>query len=431
MPTRAIATGQVDFVLSPAEIAAELVRLSQHPYLRTAAPLPAAAKREDSQEHDLTQIYRLLRQVTGVDFTHYKPTTIQRRLLRRMALHQLQQLQDYRRYLEEHGAEVAALYQDILINVTSFFRDPSCFAALKQQVFPTLMAQRSPDAPIRIWVPGCSTGQEAYSIAISLLEFLGDTFPRPEIQIFATDVNEVAIAQARIGAYGSNLMQTVTPEQLSRFFVPIKGGYKITKAVRELCIFARQNLISDPPFSRLDLISCRNVLIYLNAAVQKRIIPSFHYGLMPTGFLMLGTSESIGNFIDLFTVVDKKHKIYLRRPTPAHLMVDFTTRLDSAQHPDPRQPPMDENIDSDLALLQEADRLVLSRYAPAGVVINRDLEIVQFRGQTSPYLEPVAGKASLNILKMVRQELLLELRTAIHQARTQNAAVKKRGAAIG
>jgi two-component system, chemotaxis family, CheB/CheR fusion protein len=245
----------------------------------------------------------LLRSTTGVDFTHYKVATIDRRIHRRMLLYKLDRLADYAQYLRDNPAEIQALYQEILIHVTSFFRDPEAFEQLKEQVFPTITEHKSAKIPIRIWVAGCSTGEEVYSIAICLLEFLGDRSPLPAIQIFATDISESAISKARSGFYLENQTIDVSPERLNRFFTIEAGGYKINKTVRELCIFARQNLGSDPPFSNLDLISCRNVLIYLAEPLQKRVIPIFHYSLNPTGFLLLGTSESIGKFSSLFDSV--------------------------------------------------------------------------------------------------------------------------------
>jgi two-component system, chemotaxis family, CheB/CheR fusion protein len=425
MPQSAIASGHVDFVFPPAAIADELVKISRHPYVMCppdAETATSASERIDS----LPRIFGLLRTTIGVDFTHYKQGTLRRRIMRRMVLQNLERLEDYVHYLQDNPAEVEGLYHDILINVTSFFREPGTFEALKNQVFPSIILDKSLEAPIRIWIPGCSTGEEAYSIAISLLEFLSDRIPKPTIQIFATDISEVAIERARLGIYHQNLLAEVSPERLRRFFVKVEGGYQISKSVRELCVFARQNLISDPPFSRLDLISCRNVLIYLEPILQKKVIPIFHYALKPTGFLMLGTSESIGEFSDLFAIADKKYRIYTRKLASTRLNFHFVTGNAPMEEPltDLSAP---EEPWSDLDLEQAADRIVLNQYAPVGVIINHDLEIVQFRGQTSPYLEPAPGKASLNLLKMARTGLPLELRTAIHRAKQQSIPVRKAG----
>jgi two-component system, chemotaxis family, CheB/CheR fusion protein len=278
MPNTAVATGNVDFVLPPQQIAQELANLSDNPLL--SWPISTIAVEELLEQRDVrTTILGLLRSITGVDFTHYKVATINRRIQRRMLLYKLDRLEDYAQYLRDNPAEIQALYQEILIHVTSFFRDPEAFQQLKEQVFPTITEHKSPKNPIRIWVAGCSTGEEVYSIAICLLEFLSDRAPLPTIQIFATDISEAAISKARSGFYLENQTIDVSPDRLNRFFTIEAGGYKINKTVRELCIFARQNLGSDPPFSNLDLISCRNVLIYLAEPLQKRVIPIFHYSL--------------------------------------------------------------------------------------------------------------------------------------------------------
>ncbi len=293
------------------------------------------------------------------------------------------------------------------------------------------MKGRAHKGPIRVWVPGCSTGEEAYSIAISLLEFLGDRANNTPIQIFATDISETAIEKARAGIYTESAMVDVSPERLRRFFVKVEGGYQIGKAIREMCIFARQNVTRDPPFSKLDLISCRNVLIYLGSVLQKRVMPLFHYALKSTGFLVLGPSETIGKFSDMFTLVDRKHKIYSRKPTPARLALDFAAsdyRVEAVEKGvDIGKGMSEEGVWSGLDVQKEADRIVLARYAPAGVLINDNMEILQFRGRTGPYLEPAPGQVSLNLLKMAREGLMLELRTAIHKARKENVPVKKEG----
>jgi len=424
MPHSAVATGSVDFILPPASIARELAKISQHPYVNrsTSTPTEERAESEDS----LLQIFAMLLSATGVDFTYYKHATLRRRIKRQMVIHNRENLSDYVTYLQENPAEIEVLYQDMLIHVTSFFRDPGTFEALKTQVFPIISQGKSRETPIRIWIPGCSTGEEAYSIAICLLEFLEDRREKPAIQIFATDISETVIEKARASIYKQNLLGGVSPERLRRFFVQVEGGYQISKPVRELCVFARQNLNGDPPFSRLDLISCRNVLIYLGSSLQKKVMPIFHYALNSTGFLMLGTSESTGEFSDLFALVDKKHRIYSRKIAPVRLRFDLIIR----EHPLEKTQlgkRVNEDRSNDLDLQKEADRIVLNKYAPVGAVVNNDLEILQFRGQTSPYLSPAPGKASFNLLKMAREGLLIDLRTAIHQAKKLDAPVRKEG----
>lgn len=426
MPNTAIATGQVDFILPPEKIAEQLVKLSRHPYLLAPAPATESDSSPPAEPEDaLSRIYSLLRAATGVDFTHYKQTTLNRRIRRRMLLYRLEQLQDYAQFLESTPTEVMALYQDLLIHVTSFFRDPESFDALRRKIFPTIAKDKSAGVPVRIWVAGCATGEEAYSIAICLIEFLIEQELQIPIQIYATDISEAAIEHARAGIYTPSEVATVSPDRLHRFFVEVHGKYQICKAVREICVFARQNLIGDPPFSRLDLISCRNVLIYLGTPLQKKLLPTFHYGLKPTGFLMLGMSETICDFADLFSLVDKKHKLYAKRLVPARLDIDLTASSYSLTiaHKDSA---ITENL-IDLEMQREADRIVLNQYAPSGVIVNAELDILQFRGQTNSYLELAPGKASLNLLNLAKADLRLELRTAIHQVNQQKTSVSRFG----
>ena len=288
------------------------------------------------------------------------------------------------------------------------------------------MKNRSSEEPLRIWVPGCSSGEEPYSIAIRLLEFLGDRATDTPIQIFASDISDVAIEKARAGIFLENISIDVSPERMSRFFVKLENGFQISKTIRDMCVFARQNLTKDPPFSKLDLISCRNVLIYLGPVLQKKVMPILHYALKPDGLLMLGSSETIGVFSDLFSLVDKKNKIYSKKMTALRPPLDFAAgdhqiekggfgkALRAAER-------------SGFGVHKEADQIVLSRYAPSGVIINEDMEILQFRGRTGPYLEPAPGEATLNIFRMAREGLAFDLRTAIHKARKADTSVKKKG----
>jgi two-component system, chemotaxis family, CheB/CheR fusion protein len=424
MPDRAIATGCVDFVLPPVAIAAELGHISRHTDVARSPVLPEiAAAVPASEANALATIFTLLNRHKGVNFAGYKPATIKRRIVRRMVLHNLEHWEDYVEYLQAHPAELDKLERDLLINVTSFFRDPATFNILTTKVLPTILAQKSPGYPIRIWVAGCSTGEEAYSIGICLLEYLAEHDLQLPIQIFATDISETAIDRARIGLYQPGMMIGVSAERLSRFFVEVEGGYQIAKTVRQLCVFARQNLIADPPFSQLDLISCRNVLIYLGTELQRRIVPIFHYALKPNSFLMLGASESIGNFSDLFALVDKKSKIYERKLAPRSPYLRFNSSDRALEKVKPMMQ-IDDDHRNDLDLHQAADRLVLDRYAPVGVTIDDDLNILQFRGQTGNYLEPAAGKPSFNLFKMAKPELVVELRAAIHQAKQQQEIVR-------
>ena len=346
-----------------------------------------------------------------------------------MVLSKHDTLESYADFLRGNAKELDALYSDVLISVTSFFRNPEAFDVLKRKVFPKLLEQRG-DEPLRAWVLGCSTGQEAYSIAMAFVEAAENASRMRKLQVFATDLNEALLDKARHGLYAKSLADDVSPERLRRFFVEEEGGYRVVKSLREMVVFARQNLISDPPFSRMDLISCRNLLIYLEPSLQKKALPTFHYALKPEGFLFLGASESIGGFTDLFEPVDKKHKIYSRKaaPTPAfHLPVKSAAM--SRQRPlaplpmGPGEAPV--GLRAELDAQREADRITVNQFAPPAVLINAELQILQFRGPTGAYLEPPTGKASFDVLKMARQGLMLPLRAAINQAKKENKAVRR------
>ena len=422
MPASAIASGYVDFILTPAGIAQEIARIRHHPYI--------ADRREDGalqvgDDSDMAQIFRLLRRITTVDFSGYKSPTIGRRIQRRMALQKLEKLKDYVTLLHRERDEVNALYHDLLINVTSFFRNPEAFESLKHVVYPAILQARGPSSgPIRIWVPGCSTGEETYSHAISIVEYLGKERADIPIQVFGTDLSESAILRARAGVYKENIEADVPPLRLRRFFHRADGGYQIRKTIRDLCIFSTQNVFDDPPFSRMDLVSCRNVMIYLSQAVQKRVIPIFHYALNPTGFLMLGSTEGLlGAGSELFEMADKKQKIYRKKLVSTPVAFGFSVEKPEPD-PDGRRAMVSpskspEVLKVPMELQREADRLLLARYVPPAVLINQQLEILQTRGRTGSFLELPSGKASLNLLKMARSGLLFELQGAIDEARKQ------------
>ncbi|MEG4106976.1 chemotaxis protein CheB [Microcoleus sp. S13_C5] len=429
MPNTAVATGQVDFILTPEKIAEKIAEIGRHPYIADR-PATESTTSEDAIDikDAIARIYSLLRAATGVDFTHYKQTTLKRRMQRRMLLYKLERIEDYAEYLQNTPTEVTALYHDVFIHVTSFFRDPESFEALSSKVFPEIVKDKSSKIPIRIWGAGCSTGEEAYSIAICLLEFLADRATDLPIQIYATDISENAIAHARRGFYTPAQVADISPQRLHRFFVQVEGGYQIAQSVRELCVFAKQNLISDPPFSRMDLITCRNVLIYLGPPLQKKLLPIFHYGLRPAGFLLLGTSETVGDFSELFTLLDKKNKIYTKKLLSHWLSMDLTASNYPATILNPL-PLVTETL-NEIDIEKQADRIVLNHYAPVGVVINTAREILQFRGQTNAYLEPSPGRASLNLLRMAKEGLRVELRTAIEQASQQQLPSVREGLQI-
>jgi two-component system, chemotaxis family, CheB/CheR fusion protein len=418
MPRAAIATGQIDYVLAPEVIALELRRIANHPYThgRQIAEL--------SEEAQLQRIFAMLRTRTSVDFKHYKQNTIKRRIFRRMALLKIEKVGAYIRVLTENQKELDALYHDLLIKVTSFFREPASFKVLQDKVFAAIVKSRIPQEPIRIWVPGCSSGEEVYSLAIAFLEFLGDNAVAAPLQIFGTDVSESALEKARSGTYIENIALDVSPERLRRWFVRTDRGYQISKDIREACIFARQNVAADPPFSRIDLISCRNLLIYLDGVLQSRVMPIFHYALKATGFLLLGNSESIGGSFDLFKAIDKRAKVYTKKITGRFSGISFSRRLEEDI---PKQSIAMAAAQPVSNLQQAADSFIVSRFAPVGVIIDGEYKIIQFRGSTGDYLEPSPGLASFHLLKMARGHLGAELRSLIQQAKSTGRPVRKEG----
>lgn len=441
MPRSAIETGCVDFVLRPTQMADELARLGKHPYLdrrRVSAVLSTSKAREEEpatpgaarvpEEETLRRIFRRLRSAHGVDFSHYKRSTLNRRLARRMALRRIEDTADYVALIESDPTEGATLYQDFLIRVTGFFRDPDSFESLAQRVFPSLCEGRSPKEPIRIWVPGCATGEEVYSIAMALMEYLGERLAPEGIQIFGTDVSEAAIEKARAGVYLDTIAQDVSRERLARFFVKADDHYRIAKSIRDVCIFARQDVTRDPPFSRLDLVSCRNLLIYLDAAAQRRVMQVFHYSLRPHGFLVLGPSESVGQASDLFELSDKHHRIYTRRTLSPGTVVDLVAR-GSAPYSRAREGLRDEPalpVETD-SLQREADRMLLGRFAPPSLLVDEALNILHVRGETSPFLEFASGTPSLNLHRVARSELLVEIVPAVQKARETGAVTRREG----
>ncbi len=431
MPRSAIASGCVDFVLPPERIAQELSRLSHHPYVITAQPAEERAEPTLSApkgRDGLRAILTLLRKTTGADFSAYKPPTIRRRIARRMALAHLETLEEYAGYIESHADEAQALHQDCLINVTSFFRDPGAYQALSQVVLPRLVKDRPTGMPVRVWVPGCATGEEVYSIVMCLLEGASELKANPSFQVFGTDLSESALEKARAGRYLSNIAQDVSPERLQRFFTEADSGYQVIKAVRDVCVFARHDVTRDPPFGRMDLISCRNMLIYLEARMQQRVVAIFHYALQGSGFLLLGASETANASQDLFAPVDKKHRIYLKRPNTAPIVFGFGATRGEGRGAPARPAAVTTGPREELP--READRILLARYAPAGVIVDERDTIVEFRGQTEPYLEHGHGRASLELFKMARKGLLLDLRQAIQEARKKDAPVRKEGLSL-
>lgn len=419
MPRSAIASGVIDFALPPAGIARKLALIAHTPFEQMEG-----ARTGSAGDGGLAQVIRLVRNATGVDFSHYKHSTLARRVKRRMGLRGFERLEDYSRDLEQHREEASALCESWFITVTAFFREPAVFEELKKLVFPALLENRGAEDPIRIWVPGCATGEEAYSIAICLMEFLDDVKASVPIEIFATDLSDTAIERARAGTYKDAALAHVSPRRLARFFTRSERGYQIAKSIRDLCVFARHNVAQDPPFSRLDLISCCNVLIYLGADLQRKVLSILHYALKPAGFLVLGPSESIGTLSDAFHHIAKSHKIYGMRPaasTPAPRLSESRRaegRVDSRRR-------IEGHVGAEV--LREADRLVLAKHAPPGVIVDDQMNLVQVRGRTAPYLELSPGEPSQNLLKLAREGLIAGLAKAIETATQSGAAAREDG----
>jgi two-component system CheB/CheR fusion protein len=427
MPKSAIRAGFVDSVLPPREIAREIKRIATHPYIRR--PLEdAAAEEQLVYEHAdaLGRIFLSLKKNTGVDFGNYKHSTLHRRIQRRMALHRLDRLEHYAGFLRGNDKEIEALYSDLLINVTQFFRDSGLFVTLRKKVLPLLLKKKGRLDELRVWVPGCASGEEVYSLAICILEALGPRAAAARIQIFGTDLSEFAIERARAGIYSGAIERDVSRLRLKRFFTKRDSMYQVNRSLRDLCTFARQNITADPPFSRLDLISCRNVLIYLGPELHKRCIPQFHYALRSDGILILGPAESVGTFDELFEMVDKKYKIYRKRnvPTPRLPVGAFRVGIRTSSKSSTG------DGSSNAELLQTADRIILSAYAPAAVVIDSDLQVHQFRGRTEAFLQHPPGPATLDLFQMVKPSLVPDLRTAIHRALKAKKPVRRERALV-
>jgi two-component system CheB/CheR fusion protein len=419
MPRSAIATGLVDYVLPPAEMPAQLIAFAAHAFGKPHQPATVPASKI---ENALKKIFILLRNQTGQDFSQYKPSTINRRIERRMAVHQIDGLDGYVRYLQQTPVEAEALFRDLLIGVTNFFRDPEVFQALEEQVIPALFDGKPAGATVRIWSVGCSTGEEAYSLAILLVERMEALKQSYSVQVFATDIDRRAIATARAGLYPASIVADLSPERLARFFTaePDGSAYRIHKNIRDMLIFSEQSVIKDPPFSKLDLISCRNLLIYMGGDLQKRLIPLFHYALKPRGFLLLGTSETVGDFGDMFAAQDRKLKLYQRKEdfhgAQRAALGRFLTPVPELDAALPRGIAKTASPVK-LPLRELTEQALLQQIAPAGALINGHGDILYLHGRTGMYLEPAPGEAGINnILKMARDGLRRELATALHKA---------------
>jgi two-component system CheB/CheR fusion protein len=429
MPRSAIATGMVDFVLPPNEMPAKLLAYAAHAFRAYHVP---DSSQVTQQPDGLEKIFLLLRSQTGHDFSQYKRSTIVRRVERRMAVHQIDRLEDYLRYMQLTRGEADILFRELLIGVTSFFRDSEIFDEIRKQVIPQLFAGKAASSVIRVWVPGCSTGEEAYSIAMLIRERMEDRKENFKVQIFATDIDREAIDHARTGVYPSSIIADVSPERLAHFFDQEQSdgsNYRIHKTIRDMLIFSEHDLIKNPPFSKLDLISCRNLLIYMGAELQKKLMPLFHYALNPGGMLVLGSSESVGDFVNLFAPIERKSRIFQRK---AHDFGPHRMGMPGLFE----RPPGNEIArragggvlsDSKLPLHEIAQRTLLEHYCPVGALVNERGDILYLLGRTGRYLEPTPGEASLNIFKMAREGLRGDLTIALHRAVSQGILTRHPG----
>ncbi len=421
MPRNAIKADVVDFIMPPGAIARELARILRNNYLRISNPndpeevIPGG-------ESEINKIFTMLNSNNGVDFSDYKPTTIKRRILRRMIVHKIENIKNYVQFLKKNPKELDLLYDDVLINVTSFFREPGMFEALKQKVFPEIFQNKDRNTPVRIWVTGCSTGEEAYSMAISLSEFKENRVSNAPIQIFATDLSDNGIEKARAGIYPEDIRNDLSEERLNKYFIKIDGKYQIIKNIRDLCVFAKQNVTQDPPFSKIDLISCRNVLIYLGQVLQNKVLPVFNYSLNNPGYLVLGSSETVGQHTGLFEIVDKKNKLFRKKSSVAKLPIDFSRIRIS--HPVIYNNKAENELRK-IVLPEDdykkiADIILLNKFIPASVIVNGDLDIIHFRGKTGSFLEFPPGEPTLNLLKVAREGLAIEIQMLFKKIKNNN-----------
>ncbi len=420
MPRSAIGTGLVDYVLSPAEMPEQLLGYLSRAFGREQRPAHAAASGRPDQ---LLEVLHLLRDRSGHDFTHYKTNTLRRRVERRMAVTRIERMEDYLALLRRDALEAETLFRELLIGVTSFFRDTPAFEALAAEALAPLVAARRPGDPVRVWVPGCSTGEEAYSIAMLVQEQASATKRNAPVQVFATDIDAEAIERARAGVYPGSIGADVSPERLARFFVQDGDTYRVAKSVRDCLVFAMQDVTRDPPFSRVDLISCRNLLIYMDGDLQQRLMPLFHYALNTDCYLFLGSSETVGDAADLFDPVDKKWKLFKRRgtATPRERLLASSPHLPGAVA-GRRGALVEQPLR--LRVRDLAEKALLERHAPACAVISADGDVLYIHGRTGRYLEPPAGEPSGSIHKMAREGLRLELSAGVRRVLAQKEAVR-------
>lgn len=424
MPRSSIAADHVDLVVPPAELALELGKLAaqfSRPEVRSLEEGVTPADDEQSFQ----RILQLLRTVSGLELRQYKPETLRRRMARRLVLLRKDNLAEYYKFLQVRPDEQRLLQEDLLISVTRFFRDPGFWESLRENVLPALLQDRPADKPIRVWCAGCSSGEEVYSLAITIIEYLSSKNLDVPLQIFGTDASDQSIESARIAVYPETLADEISPERLRRFFVKVDRGYQVSKRVRDTCIFARQNLSNDPPFSHIDILSCRNVMIYFNQVLQRQVMITFHYALEPGGYMLLGMSEGLRDYSDLFSTVDRKHKIYMKTGATLPHIYDLPRSYAMAQSPGLASSPSvslqaESNVWPELELQRAADRIILARFGPPGLIVDERLNVLQSRGQTGPYVELAPGGVSWNLLRVLKEGIAGETRSAVQRAIREN-----------
>ncbi len=432
MPKMAIKIDHPDRILSVAGIVDEIVRIAKNPRFKKLLIVDPEKLAPDDEGH-LRKIFLAVRSKTGTDFSVYKHPTILRRLKRRMLLNSMDSMKDYLSLLLSSPEEVQALFQDFIINVTYFFRGPEVFEYLQSKVFPEIIKNHAEDLQIRIWVPGCSTGEEVYTIAIGLLECLQKSKTKYAIKIYGTDVGDEIIKKARTGLFSKGIEKHVSKDRLDRFFTRDNDQYRINKVVRDCCIFSVQDVTTDPPIHRLDLLSCRNLIIYLSASAQKNLMQTFYYALNPNGFLLLGSSESVGSASSYFSVADERNKVFLKRVSaipPKRSSFRSQRFGDSEVLSGAVQIQNDNSTELQTDIVAKAEKLVLEYYAPAWILVNQVMDIVHFNGQMTPFIKPRTGQASLHIAKMLREELVSDVRVLIHKLEKEKGSVNKNNIAI-
>ena len=414
MPQNAVDAGVVDFILAPKDMPEKLIEVFEKEQPRN----------QNDDESNYQDIILLLRHESGVDFTYYKQTTIRRRIARRMAISKSENLGDYLKFLRKDKTATRELFNDLLIPVTSFFRDPTIFLAIRENVLPALIKNISPDNSIRIWIAGCSTGEEAYTLAIALHEALGENLTGRQIRIFASDISEIAIAKARMGFYDKSQLHNVSDAVLKKYFTKEHNGYQVNRQIRDVCIFALHNFLKDPPFAKMDLITCRNVLIYMNIFLQRKALTTFHYALRENGFLLLGKSETTSQAEELFTPFDKTSKIYTRNNVSGRAVHQAMNEgNETASEIRKAAKPAETKTD----FRKSAETILLSEYTPASVIINEHMDIVHIHGAITPFLEAPQGKPTFNLLKMANSGLAYGLRNALLKSRESGLPEIKEG----